>query len=759
MKFVAILLASFIATTAAQANQVLVSVGQLADATRLVLTFEDRPDWQASKIENGVELKFASSNWTVDVASGNALVDGTRISSVNIGQDRDRLMVEYTCDCTSQVYAHGESSLIVEVRDTPKLAPVENAMTTAPDQPIAPSAESIVGIPDAMTQPVVRQASIQLMPVEALLIYPPKPPTVSWRSSSLELELVETLGFSIGSNLDSQAVALLSRGLSRATAQGLIEPERLPEKRRTANPLKGSEQLAEGRSNISIVTGLDRDLLSSSLETRPTDQGQVCFPDAEVDLAAWGDTSDFRTLGSLRRNAFAEDGAVRPEGAQAVARYYIALGFGSEAKVAASYMNEGFQKELILALADIVDHGFSTSSILDGQVFCEGAVSLWAALARPISPEGTPKSKKSVLATFSALPPHLRAHLGPVLAERLRSVGLEDEARNAVNAVARGGLQSNESELVTARMELDGTRPEKARGTLVDLSNGTDVTAAEALLELLLDAERRGMAPNPAWVEDAPSLARATEGTDVAAAVNLAGLRGRIELDQFEKLRKALEDETPGLTDATRNDLAVSALVAAAERADDVVFLTSEVGLSKLFDIDTIERGSRFEIARRLLNIGLPDRAEIYLPTIPEDIEEVTTVANTWNDLGRSDQAIALLSGQAQKDTARRLAEILSQTGMNEEAIVAYQNSGALTEATNAALRAGNWDWITNNTGDGEEELAETAERLTSSLPQPTSADEPMNGALIRSSQVRRKSARMLLERTQISNSPLSFTN
>ena len=749
------LLISFsVAASISYANQVLVSVGQLEDSTRLVLTFEDRPEWKVSNRPKEMTLTFEATALEVDIENGNNFVVGTRISQLTLGSEGRSITFELNCDCKADVYPYGASSLIVEVKESVVLADVRDVLLNAPRQPEPPvSIEEFDLKFQESGEQVARPTVVPLASVDSLFIYPPNLPDLSWRSSGLKLDLVETLGFSMGSETESQAVTLLSRGLSRASAQGLVNAQP-PMQRPTGGSRTRNDHLLDGRSNLSIVTGFERSNLSGRSSTGLTDQGRVCYQDSEVDLMAWGDTNDFRTLGLLRKEATAESGSVLPEGAFAIARYYIALGFGAEAKNVATYMNAGFQKDLVLAMADIVDHGSSSSDVFDAQIFCDGKVALWAALAKPIATGAAPASGKSILATFSAWPPHLRAHLGPVLAERLRSLGLEDEARNAVNAVARGGLQSNESELVTARMELGGTRPDKARGTLVEISNGTDVTAAEALLELLLDAERRNMAPNPAWVEDAPSLARATEGTEIAGSVNLAGLRGRIELDQFDKLRQALEERTPGLNDTTRTKLAISALVAAAQRANDEAFLRSELGFSKIAKIEAMDRAARLIVAERLLGIGLPERAEKYLPTSPETVEEAQIVAGILDGLGRTDQAIELLSQHTETENLRRLAQLLSQTGMNEQALQAFQKSGALRDAIGAAMRAGDWDWLSENGNiEAEDTLAETTQILTVPLPEVEESNQPMNGALIGSSQERRKSARELLERTRLSDS------
>ncbi len=741
------------------ANEVLVSVGQKPDVTRLVFTFENRPDWSLEDTSEVLNLVFDPSSGNIEFSIEDSFLSDSRVAEISLVSERNAISVELSCDCAAQVYPYGTGSLIVDVRDKLRVADVENVMPLSPDQPvIRPDQNDVQTLSPSMDKPVQKRGPASLDASDGF----DDPPTIiqsNWELNNVEFGLAETLGFSMRSSDDSHAVEYLGRELSRAAAQGLVQPGTDQAQVRPSERQVNAGSNLSDRSNISVVTSIDRDILANRDPSSPTDLGAVCFSDREVDLTNWGDTADISTLGQLRRDAYAENGEVRPEGAHAVARYYIALGFGAEASSVATFMEPGKPKQLIQALAEIVDHGFSDSPVLDGQIFCEGKVALWAALARPIGKDGPPVSTDSILATFSALPPHQRAHLGPVLAERLREVGLEDAARNAVNAVARGGLQSNESELVTARMALDGTRPDTARETLVDISTGTDVTAAEALLELLEDAERRDMAPNPRWVEDAPSLARATEGADIAGRLNIAGLRGRIALGQFDQLRLALAEDTPGLNTQTRAALASSALVVATQLAETPNFLRAEVGLSKLLNVSDLPHADQFEIARRLLDIGLVDRAERYLGNEPTSIMEFETVADVLTKTGQTARAVSLLSGRIEEATARKLGEVFSAVGQDEDAVKAYERGGSMDAAARAAMRSGDWEWIAEREIAGQSgALSETTRLLLSPTETSNDPGNPANGELITTSQEIRRHVAALLSETSLEKAQ-PFTN
>ena len=760
MRLSCILIFSFLSTMAA-AEGLLVSMGQSASATRIVLTFQSRPKWSVVRSSDRFELVFETEGYSVDAPDFQDIVTSPRIASISSDDAGGKLSIDLSCTCETDVYPFGDGSLIIEIRDPLRLASDGQDLDTAPKQPPIP-------IPSDESRSVTTKQDAPVSTSRPAKPGSPEPEDqkkavsepLAWRPLDLDLGWIETLGFDVSRETTSQAVEMISRELSRAASQGLIAAGSDPEFDRGSNRQGNGDGSLANRSNLKIQTSLDRAIAPNRDLHPPTRAGTVCFSDSEVDVAAWSGDAGINEIGRLRRDAFGENGEVTHEGGRNLARYYISLGFGSEALTATHFMADGKSKQILEALAEIVDHGASDINILDGQIYCDGQVALWAALARPIGTGVVPESTNSILSTFSGLAPHHRAHLGPVLAERLREVGLDDEARNAVNAVVRGGLQSNESELVTARLELEGTRPELARDSLVEISNGTDVTAAEALLELLEDAERREMNPNPTWVEDAPSLARATEGNEVATLLNLAGLRGRISLGQYDELRLALAEDTPGLDRNTRRDLAVSGVVSATRNAEDGEFLRTEIAFSKLFEVQDINSSDRFLVAQKLSAIGLASRAQKYLVDGPQTTEEVVIASDIFLANGRNEEAVDLLSTQNSADAVHQLGRILSRVGKNGPATQAFEDGGFIEEAAQSALRAGDWSWIAERNIEGSSgALSDAARTLSSPLHVLDSTEDPGNGRLIVSSQILREHAQSLLSETELSKNREAFTN
>ena len=560
--------------------------------------------------------------------------------------------------------------------------------------------------------------------------------------------IIDELGIAGPLRAQSRAVELLGSEFSRAAAQGLIEAQERPSQSTDINiPSTG-----EDRANLSVVTGIDRDIAILT-NVPPTASGAVCISNEDVDLTSWGDPSDREVLGKLRSAAIAENGDITSQGATALARYYLALGFGAEAIALTPHIDAEATRDIINAMADVLDKGRSKNTVLDGQIFCNGAVSLWAALAQPISAQQIPRDTSHILNTFSGLPFHLRSHLGPLLAERLRDAGLEDKARNALNAVTRGGTQTDGSKLVSAKLGLSGTRPDLSRKELLELSRGTDETAAKALLELLQDALARKVQPDPAWVDDVPSLVRATEGTMVAAELNLAGLRGLISLARFDDLRLALNEDGPGLTDIIRRQLAATGLAEAAQKATDVVFLRSALGLAKIAEPEDIDRDHRSSIASRLVTLGLADLASKFLPDAPASLDERRTASIVRAAAGDLSTAVALLE-PASDELPTEMGQLLAQTGDTQRALSSLLDGGASDMATRLAIQTGNWDWVEGNG-------LPMASEATQALRAAPSADveKPQNGTLLTLAQSRRAQAARLLELLESEEFSDAFTN
>ena len=739
----------FATASSAHANQATVRSGEQIGFTRIIVEFQELPEWKSERVGSNLMIDLSGATTTFDLSRAFRLINRDRVSDIRVTPDG--LELDIACDCEVTVSQVAPTALAADVKPRASSAsPVAmDIMTTMTSPAIDTSNPGLSTISNTSTDQTSRETPAKIeepAQEDAFDISMPLPITREPISlGPLELLLQDREG--------GQAVALIGEQLSRAAAQGLVDVQEDTGQRQNRPTLSGLAQLPE-RSNLSIATGIDRAINPELDRIPPTQNGTVCIHNSQVDVNAWGDVSDPSLLGKYRAAAIEESGGIDPKGAKALARLYLSMGFGAEAQVVAAFVDKK-DREIIMALADIMDRGRTDETVLEGQIFCKGKVALWAMLAKPITTEDQPTSTEEILATFSALPPHLRTHLGPTLSERFRQLGLSEQSRNAINAMTRGGKVSNESDLATARLDLDSNNAETARETLSELSLGTDTTAAEALLELLMDAERRGMAPNPDWVtEDAPSLVRAVEGTDIAAELNLAGLRGRIALEMYDSFRAKLVEDTPGLDRESRSLLARMALEKAVGTSSDTEFVKAEIGLSRLIEPKELETNLRLALAERLRKVGIPKRSKLYLLEMPSEPREVEVAARVELAIGNAGDAIALLEAFDGDGLAALLGQAHVAAGNSEAAILTFDSAQQDDDALTTAFRFANWEWISEN----EIDQVSDAVRSLRSTEEITTSENP-NGLLISKSRDLRSQVEYLLGSTKPRTFETPFTN
>lgn len=733
---------SIFCSASAMANPVRVSGTATEDVARLIFEFERRPIWDYRRRGGGYSLSFSNvTPLSFDFSQVFLAMDRSRLADIR-AVGNNSVEIDLACDCVLQLSETGNDAIAVDIRKLDPRRPT--AQTVAPLLATTEQSEPALETPVLTGRSITRMGPGSLDPLTSTVVFLPQLPTslpAPNATSSLTTDR-------------SLAVELVGRGLSRAASQGLVTAgDNIPKTERTPPEMSAVDVLA-GRANLTVTTGFDRETRPDARDVPPSVDGAICLSERSVDVLNWGDARDPKMLGTLRNASISEDGSVNESGAKALARYYIHLGFGVEARATAQFLESGPDRQIIIALAEIMDDGRSDAEVFQGQVACDGSVALWAALSGPLAQTQMPNNTNAILTTFSALPPHLRSHLGPTLSERLHDAGLHKDARTALNAVTRGGTRTDESDLATARLELDGTHADGAREKLSDLSNGTDITAAGALLELLKDAEARDMAPNPAWVDDAPTLVGALEGTEIASELNLAGLRGLIALGRFDAFRETIVEDSPGVTPETRLDLAVRALDAATNSGSDAELLTTEIGLAKLVPAARLDATTRVQLAARLRGLGLANRALRYVIRAPESESELTVAISAYVAAGQFAEALEVTRASPLDASDRLFAEVLIASGKKKEAFDQFVSVGDTESAVEVALRLGEWNWIALNTDD---EIATASRELISPVVDPEPDAEAPNGDLIAALRARRAQVRSLLQATEL-RSP-AFTN
>ena len=760
MRLVCALLVSFLAGGLAKAETMEVRAGEHGVFTRLVLAFESLPQWNAGRTEDGYAIGFfGSEEISTDLSRTFALINRARLSDVSVAGDDRRVDVTLACECHAEFFELRGTTLVIDIYEGPAAINARFEAPYARENSLSIAPVLVLDLPDWREPPAVAPRRILGGRGDMPIARPIAPGPLFERDAPIERLAAETQSEDVAPleaeftqeflsptlpvidqlpTVNSVAVEALTQQLGRAAAQGLIE---------AVPPGEGvdleTRLPTDGPQNFRVFTGVDRATGALNVETQATLDGRGCFPNSYVDIGKWGDPKNAKYLGPKRQNIVKETGAIDFDAMLALSQYYVALGFGAEARFAARQLPESERRSVLLALADIVDVGETEMTLFSGQLACPGKVALWAALAGPFKRAELPISTDTILTTFSALPPHLREHLGPTLSQRLRNAGETALARAALSAVTRAGSGTVGQELTAARLELVGTRAADARANLERIAQGTNVEAAEALVELLQDARRRKVVPKPEWVDDAESLIRVTEGTRTAEELNIAVLRGHVPLGRFDALRRSLTDGGPGLTPAIKRDISAEAIAAAVTDADTETFIRTELGLSDFAGPDALDSSTRYELVDRFLDLGIPSLAAKYLPETAETPEELRLTAATVSALDRKEEALALLVGEPADSLADVRADLLSRLGDYSQAATIFEELGRGSDAELQALRSGDWLWISE---EGPEALSDSVR--TATAPETLLENLRENSALIDDLSRRRAAYIDLLDRT-----------
>lgn len=283
-------------------------------------------------------------------------------------------------------------------------------------------------------------------------------------------------------DLQSVRSALLWQ-LSKGATEGLVEiknPFRKPE----------SQDHPPPRQQIRIGNSID----PAAAERQPgrmREDGSACFSDDDLAIASWGRPGPVSTgIGPVMSGLLGEFDLPDTAAVAQAARYLLYLGFGAETRQLLTGLHiQSAQKPLWDAMAHILDLEPEQNRIFDGMEGCDTAAALWAVLAQPGRTETGRVNIPAVLRNFSALPLHLRKHLGPSLAESFLADGDLATSRAIRDAILRSRDDPQPGvNLLAARLDMASGHTKAGKAELEALSlkpglEGIDATIALAQIE------------------------------------------------------------------------------------------------------------------------------------------------------------------------------------------------------------------------------------------------------------------------------------
>lgn len=505
---------------------------------------------------------------------------------------------------------------------------------------------------------------------------------------------------------------MLARQLARASAQGLIAVERndqlLANTSASDPPARGEkppqsadiEPVAPDLSKLSdhiafkSTTVIDRDQLHMASPS-PLKTGLACAPDSLFDIGRWIDDRDpVEQISDAREALVGEFDIPDQTRVIALARVYIAFGFGAEARALLDDMaTPGEARDALHYLGTVLDENPAAShSPFAAMSECDGLVALWSFLGASPAPKKESVNFAALQRAFRALPAPLRKAIAPRLTDRLTEIGAGDVARTLRPALARV-TQDDHNALDTMDAHLAVAEGSAAADTkLRALTNQNGPETIQAILLLITHQLEGGGPVDIALIESAESFAfELREGKETGELMRAVALAYAANKD-FEKAFKTLDQIDFEGDSAAEAKLRENLTGMLAKDADDATFLRMVYARPELSKLASKEPKLRSEVARRFLDLGMAGPATRMLNSADSFTAEDRLLLGIAA-LAAFDPAAALahLNGLKGPEADRLRAEALSRLGQHGAAREAYDRAGEKADAQVEAWRESDW--------------------------------------------------------------------
>ena len=753
-RFVAAALMSFFVATlgfAASGETLTVRSGEHADFTRLVVETGGAKSWRLGRVGSGYELRVEGA--TVDFAIGDVFsrIPRSRLTELAVGSQPGALRLDMAPRTHAVASSGAGGRIIIDLRDgaAPDGSPFETALLPdQQEQQLAattqerPGTSGMNGPPaswfsqdpdaalpllwrgiatsdtDAGAASLANPALAALPPVAAQPDVAADPPTKEEGSAEVEIgNQVDSAqqGWDAFSELASpdrpeiqDGENELLRQLSRAVAQGLVvvehsshtdlapakpdDPVALP-----ADPERSVEPTAEALVDnpLAAETAMDRDALSGRVVERFTSEGDGCVPDTALDIAAWGGEGPYdRQLAEARMGLVGEFDRPDPKAVERVARLYVFLGLGAEARqVLKAFRYEPQNAGVLHDVARLMDGmDLPANSRLPTMAGCNGAVALWAFLGT--TEPAADVNVNAVLRSFSALPGQVRALVGERLSDRLLMRGDRAAARSVLNAMGRStaGAERHVAAL-GAEMAVDGDHAAEAEATLLEIAKTNDPLSRRSLAAVLRSRLDRGLVSEPALIETAAALAFEHRLDPEGPVFADLEIRSRAHSGDIAKALDAFERWQFDVPEADKTVTFEGLMAAVLTKADDPLFAKVVLSYVGEPEFQAVSGELRLDLARRLNDLGFAELSGVVLAGPTDDAQAAATErARAALALGEPEGVLRLLEAVDGEAADRLRAQALSMMGQHGQAHDAYVAAGDPTAAAAEAWRAGKAD-------------------------------------------------------------------
>ncbi|MFY0634220.1 MAG: hypothetical protein JXQ91_10430 [Vannielia sp.] len=720
----------------------MLTTGEHSGFTRIALGLQQGTDWKVGRTEGGYVLELARRDIALDMSIAFRRIRRDRIQNLAYTQEAGRLIITSDCACHIRPVQTGTQVVAIDIVDgaAPPAQEANNRLMTAqvpPTETASPSAEPIgapapVAVADGVLPPMfsgkLRRRYDRHVALPNMADQPPKQeePTAPARGDP---GTTDPFAEAKERQRIAEIEAELLKQLARAGSQGMVKPN--PDygglDGEVAQPGADMPPSNHPGENVGAITGVDR--AAPNPAEKLTETATACLDPRHFDfLISEPEAKPHEMIGTARQALLREFDTPNSQAAAALARSYLYLGFGAEARqVVDDFMPDALEAPLYRALAaGLDDMPEKAGPALVGHVGCPGQASFWAMLTGPVPATLSDDTSRDIAATASDLPLHLRRLVVPRVAQSLLARNHVELAASLRDTLSRAdGDHGSGYQMLQAALAEDGDhaaggegfRSQASNGAAEDLLEGVlesnQAEVPEALVELVRLANEQGRPLAPDRIDLVESIIFEHRDRPLAYTLMVAIAPAYARDGNFDKAFERLtaaNAHTPGANPASINEARDTVSLILAKNASDEVFLRTLFDPA-FNDLHTqVSDEPAFALASRLLSLGFPEQAlqrSDGLP--PEDAYRLMRV-RALMALGRYERALASLAGLQGPESDALRGELLARLGEHDRAHTMSRVAGDEDAARRAAWASGNTEAIRESGTETEAGFSEAVQ-------------------------------------------------
>ncbi|MCC5970258.1 MAG: hypothetical protein JJU15_09920 [Pararhodobacter sp.] len=683
------------------AQSILVTTGEHAAFTRLVLQSAQSIDWELdqparmSGADTSFTLRISPPATRIDLSRAFQRIPRTRLADLT--RTSDGLILNLNCDCPIRAWTERPGLVVLDIGN--------------PDLPAEPGLRDTDSAARSANPPLSNGEMARIAGRSLALEWPADPrnhayPLHAARQGPDPSPIVGSERQAIMEQVTALVAGALSQGILDPTDPVPTSPEMLR---------LGDDDPREALPpNLRVMSVLDR---TSPESARLADDGyNACTDATALDFAISPAPGDFnRALAEHMSGWIGEFDQPDMDTTQALIILYLQHGFGAEARaLIENALQPVHGRDLLLGFADTLEGRHSNSRLrLAEQHNCGGAAAMLASLAgappRDIQAQGD-----EIARAFAQSPAVMRNGLGGHLIRILTDANSIDAARVVADTLRRTPHAPTQ-DLQIAESLLDRARGDAGHADARLAQAGSD--DAEALLIRLQFAFETAASVPQSVLLNAEAIASAQRstplGTDLmATAIRLHASGGEAvaALDGLDRLARWQGNESQARV--LLNELSDMAWYGMAQHATDAEFIEAVLNRSD-WRARHHSEATRAALAERLFNFGLAEETLSMLEP-PRTAQERHLLAGAHLRLDRPDRALAALRNDQSEPAEALRASATQALGNRRESSRILAGLGEYEAAARNAVLAQDWAMVEHAAGENGSNL--TLEALARAL-------------------------------------------